>query len=83
VVNGENLHFVVQQAVDDPVVAEEDLPHKILTEFRHNSARARVIGESVGCPERPVGEDARHLRCISRDEEADGFEIGETLGSPA
>lgn len=82
-VNGEHLHLVVQQAVDDPVTAEEYLSHEVLIEFRYNAAQTGVIGKSIGGPERPVGEDARQLRCVSRDEKADGFEIGEALESPA
>src|SRR5579859_419895 len=80
--HGRHLDSILFYAIDDAVVTDDDFPDVLAPELRNDPSRARIFGQMIGGTERAVGEYRCCLRCVSGDEQANGFEVIESLRCP-
>ena len=66
-----DLDLVFSNAVNEAIVAENDLSDVLDVQFWHDSPRARIVYEAIRSAEDAISEHSRNLRCIASDEEAD------------
>lgn len=82
VVNGQDDHCVVCISIDDAIAVDDDLANFRPSKFGHDPSQEREVGQSIDGIERARSEDLSDLWCITRDVEANGFQVIESLRGP-
>ena len=77
-----DLDLILSYAVNEAIVAENDLSHVLDRQFWHDPPRAWVVREAISSTERAISEHGCNLGCIASDEEADRVKVIKSLWRP-
>jgi hypothetical protein len=75
VVDCNDLDLILSKAINEAIVAQDDLSDVLNVQLWHNPPRAWELCQAIGSTERAIGEHRCNLRCVASDEEADRIKV--------
>jgi len=80
--DGRDLDDVISQAVDDSVVAVNDLTDRLVAKLRHDTSRARVVLEPLHSGDDPFDDKVGIVSGVTGDMGAYRLDVLDCLGCP-